>query len=97
VSIVVYVPLTERLLDKTKDEHFGREGKHERKRPWFATKVGVLWVCAFGSLGALAAEGAATNWGGVLLAENMKTERGITANVFLHRSRVPCSDQPLQG
>jgi len=82
VSVVVYVPLTERLLDKTIDEHLGLEGKDERKIPWFATKAGWLWVFAFGSLGALVAEGAASDWGGVLLAEHMNIERGLTASVF---------------
>jgi MFS family permease len=53
VSIAVFVPLTEHMLDSTKDEHLGLEGKDDRKLSWFGSRVNLLWVFAFGSLGAL--------------------------------------------
>ena len=58
-----------RLLDATKDEHLGLEGIDEKRIAWFATKTGLLHVFAFGSLGALVSEVAATDWGGVPLAD----------------------------
>jgi MFS family permease len=82
ISILVFVPLTERMLDSTRDEHLGLEGKDERKLSWLGPKVNLLWVFAFGSLGALVAEGAAADWSGILLAEHMSIEKGLTASVF---------------
>ena len=82
ISILVFVPLTERMLDSTRDEHLGLEGKDDRKLSWFGPKVNLLWVFAFGSLGALVAEGAAADWSGILLAEHMSIEKGLTASVF---------------
>ena len=82
ISVLVFIPLTERMLDSTKDEHLGLEGKDDRKLTWFGPKVNLLWVFAFGSLGALVAEGAAADWSGILLAEHMSIEKGLTASVF---------------
>ena len=82
ISILVFVPLTERMLDSTRDEHLGLEGKDDRKLSWLGPKVNLLWVFAFGSLGALVAEGAAADWSGILLAEHMSIEKGLTASVF---------------
>jgi MFS family permease len=82
VSIAVFVPLTESMLDSTKDEHLGLEGKDDRKLSWFGSRVNLLWVFAFGSLGALVAEGAAADWSGILLADHMSVEKGLTASVF---------------
>jgi MFS family permease len=82
ISIAVFVPLTERMLDFTRDEHLGLEGKDDRKLSWFGSKVNLLWVFALGSLGALVAEGAAADWSGILLAEHMSIEKGLTASVF---------------
>jgi MFS family permease len=82
ISILVFVPLTERMLDSSRDEHLGLEGKDDRKLSWLGPKVNLLWVFAFGSLGALVAEGAAADWSGILLAEHMRIEKGLTASVF---------------
>jgi MFS family permease len=82
VSIAVFVPLTEHMLDSTKDEHLGLEGKDDRKLSWFGSRVNLLWVFAFGSLGALVAEGAAADWSGILLADHMSVEKGLSASVF---------------
>jgi fucose permease len=82
VSIAVFVPLTESMLDSTRDEHLGLEGKDDRKLSWFGSRVNLLWVFAFGSLGALVAEGAAADWSGILLADHMSVEKGLTASVF---------------
>lgn len=82
LSLLVFVPLTERMLDSSRDEHMGLEGKDDRKLSWFGNKVNLLWVFAFGSLGALVAEGAAADWSGILLSEHMGVEKGLTASVF---------------
>ena len=81
-GIIVFIPLTERMLDATRDEHMGDEGKDEKRIPWFKSKVNLLWVFAFGSLGALVAEGASADWSGILLAEHMNIELGLTASAF---------------
>ena len=80
--MIIFIPLTERMLDATRDEHMGDEGKDERRIPWFKSKVNLLWVFAFGSLGALVAEGASADWSGILLAEHMNIELGLTASAF---------------
>ena len=82
LSLLVFVPLTERMLDSSRDEHMGLEGKDDRKLSWFGNKVNLLWIFAFGSLGALVAEGAAADWSGILLSEHMGVEKGLTASVF---------------
>ena len=82
IGMIIFIPLTERMLDATRDEHMGDEGKDDKRIPWFKSKVNLLWVFAFGSLGALVAEGAAADWSGILLAEHMKIELGLTASAF---------------
>ena len=81
-GMIIFIPLTERMLDSTRDEHLGDEGKDEKRIPWFKSKVNLLWVFAFGSLGALVAEGASADWSGILLAEHMSIEVGLTASAF---------------
>ena len=82
IGMIIFIPLTERMLDATRDEHMGDEGTDERRIPWFKSKVNLLWVFAFGSLGALVAEGASADWSGILLAEHMNIELGLTASAF---------------
>ena len=82
IGMIIFIPLTERMLDATRDEHMGDEGKDERRIPWFKSKVNLLWVFAVGSLGALVAEGASADWSGILLAEHMNIELGLTASAF---------------
>jgi MFS family permease len=82
IRMIIFIPLTERMLDATQDEHLGDEGKDERRIPWFKSKVNLLWVFAIGSLGALVAEGASADWSGILLTEHMNIELGLTASAF---------------
>lgn len=81
IAPLVFVPLTEMLLPNTMDEHIGEKGSKARL-PWFGGKVGILWLFAFGSLGSFVAEGAAMDWGGILLNEHMGVPFGLTATVF---------------
>ena len=81
-SMFIFIPLTERMLDSARDEHLGSEGNDDRKISWFGGRVNLLWVFAFGSLGALVAEGASADWGGILLAQHMNIDRGLTASAF---------------
>jgi len=82
ISVIAFIPLTEQMLDSSRDEHLGFEDKDDRKLAWFGDKVNLLWIFAFGSLGALVAEGAAADWSGILLSEHMAVERGLTVSVF---------------
>ena len=81
-GMIIFIPLTERMLDSTRDEHLGDEGKDEKRIPWFKSKVNLLGVFAVGSRGALVAEGASADWSGILLAEHMSIEVGLTASAF---------------
>lgn len=78
---IIFIPMTERLLPKERDEHIGEKGS-KTKLAWFGGKVSILWLFAFGSLGSFVAEGAAMDWGGILLAEHMGVPFGLTASVF---------------
>jgi fucose permease len=82
VAFAAFIPLTEQLLKKEHDEHIGAEGS-KASMPWFGGKVGILWLFAFGALGSFVAEGAAMDWGGILLAEHMGVPFGLTASVFI--------------
>lgn len=81
VAPLIFVPLTEALLPTTMDEHIGERGAKGRL-PWLGGKVGILWLFAFGALGSFVAEGAAMDWGGILLNEHMEVPVGLTATVF---------------
>lgn len=81
IAPLIFVPLTELLLPKERDEHIGEKGS-KVKLPWFGGKVSILWLFAFGSLGSFVAEGASMDWGGILLAEHMDVPFGLTATVF---------------
>lgn len=80
-AIFIFIPLTEQMLASGQDEHKGAEGSSS-KMPWFGGKYILLWAFAIGSLGSFVAEGAAMDWGGILLAEHMGVAPGFTASVF---------------
>jgi MFS family permease len=80
-AIFIFIPLTEQMLASGQDEHKGAEGSSSQM-PWFGGKYILLWAFAIGSLGSFVAEGAAMDWGGILLAEHMGVGPGFTASVF---------------
>ena len=80
-AMVLFIPMTEMMMGKEFDKHIGEKGT-KSKMPWFGGKYILLWAFAIGSLGSFIAEGAAMDWGGILLAEHMGVPFGLTASVF---------------
>ena len=83
VCLVAYIPLTRALLSPELDEHQGEEHEEtEKSIPWFSRSVLPLWAFGVGSLGSFIAEGAASDWGGILLNDHLNIEPGLTASAF---------------
>lgn len=82
IGMITFISLAERMLDATRDERLGDEGKDQKRIPWFRSNVNLLWLFAFGSLGALVAEDSSAAWSGILLAEHMKIGLGFMASAF---------------
>ena len=80
-AVILFIPMTEAMMGKEFDKHIGESGS-KSKMPWFGGKYILLWAFAIGSLGSFVAEGAAMDWGGILLAEHMGVPFGLTASVF---------------
>lgn len=82
VSLVFYVPATERLLDSLQDEHQGSGENEPSSISWFGKAIVPIWLMALGSIGALIAEGSAGDWGGILLEDHLEVEPGLSASAF---------------
>ena len=74
---------TYRLLPKDLDEHQG-DGEIETKNsvPWFGVIAIPLWIMGIGAAGSFIAEGAAADWGALLLRDHMGIDRGFNASAF---------------
>lgn len=81
VALILFLPMSEQMMGREFDKHIGVQGT-KSKMPWFGGKYWLLWAFAIGSLGSFIAEGAAMDWGGILLAEHMGVPFGMTASVF---------------
>lgn len=81
VALILFLPMSEQMMGREFDKHIGVQGT-KSKMPWFGGKYWLLWAFAIGSLGSFIAEGAAMDWGGILLAEHMGVPFGLTASVF---------------
>lgn len=83
VSIVAFIPTNVFLLPPTQDEHAGDgEIKTEAKIPFFGKSVLPLWAIGFGLISGMVAEGAASDWGAILLRDNMNISSGVYASAF---------------
>lgn len=81
VAFVFFIFSTRALLNGDLDEHSGEE-EHEAKVPLFTRQVIPLWLLGFGIMGSMIAEGAASDWGGILLRDEMGFEKGIYPSAF---------------
>jgi fucose permease len=74
---------TYRLLPTTLDEHKG-DGEVETRNsvPWFGVVAIPLWIMGIGAAGSFIAEGAAADWGALLLRDHMGIDKGFNASAF---------------
>jgi fucose permease len=82
IGAAAFIPLTEKLQGRGVDETGNENGDKSAKLPWFGKGVVVLWAMAIGATGSFIAEGAASDWGGVLLVEHLGTTPAISASAF---------------
>ncbi len=81
-AIVLYIPASFFLLDGHHDEHRGATDGEPNRVPWSGKLVLPLWLMGAGSVGALIAEGSASDWGGILLEDHFSIEKGLSAAAF---------------
>jgi hypothetical protein len=83
---VIAMPLltytTTRLLPRSLDNHSGGEVGTAPKIPLFEKKTLVVWLLGLGMVGSLIPEAAASDWGAILLYEDMGIAKGINAAAF---------------
>ena len=82
VAIALYLPSSFFLLDGEHDEHQGSTDGEPNRVPWRGKLVLPLWLMGAGSVGALIAEGSASDWGGILLEDHFSIEKGLSASAF---------------
>ena len=81
VALIAYLIAAYYLLPRTIDGHKGDE-EHESKIPLFGKGVMPLWLLGVGLLSSLVGEGAASDWGAILLRDEMGYEKGVYASAF---------------
>jgi fucose permease len=79
--LIAFIPAAYFLLSPERDDHSIDES-HEGKIPLFGKKVMPLWWIGIGLLGGLIAEGAASDWGAILLRDEMGFDKGVNATAF---------------
>jgi len=82
VCFFLFIPAVRMLLSSEQDEHSGGEDETDAKIPFFSKSVLPLWGMGIGLLGGLIAEGAASDWGAILLRDDMGYGIGVNASAF---------------
>ena len=82
VCFFLFIPAVRMLLTSDQDEHSGGEEETVAKIPFFGKSVLPLWGMGIGLLGGLIAEGAASDWGAILLRDDMGYGLGVNASAF---------------
>ena len=82
VCFFLFIPAVRMLLNAELDEHSGGEEETQAKIPLFGKSVLPLWGMGIGLLGGLIAEGAASDWGAILLRDDMGFGVGVNASAF---------------
>ncbi len=82
VCFFLFIPAGRMLLTSEQDEHSGGEDETDAKIPFFSKSVLPLWGMGIGLLGGLIAEGAASDWGAILLRDDMGYGIGVNASAF---------------
>ncbi|MEI7539936.1 MAG: MFS transporter [Actinomycetes bacterium] len=78
----LFIPAIRTLLPPELDDHSGGEEETQAKIPLFGKSVLPLWGMGIGLLGGLIAEGAASDWGAILLRDDMGFGKGVNATAF---------------
>ena len=81
VCLIAYLISATFLLPPELDGHKG-DAEHEAKIPFFGKNVMPLWLLGVGLLASLVGEGAASDWGAILLRDEMGYEKGVYASAF---------------
>ena len=81
ICFVSYLISANYLLPPSLDGHKG-DAEHEAKIPLFGKSVMPLWLLGVGLLACLVGEGAASDWGAILLRDEMGFEKGVYASAF---------------
>jgi len=82
VCMIAYIPAALFVLPPDLDEHDGGEEETEAKIPLFGKSVLPLWGMGIAMLSGLVAEGASSDWGGILLRDSMGFGKGKNATAF---------------
>ena len=78
----LFIPSTLKLLPANLDDHSGGDEETQAKIPFFGKSVLPLWGMGIGLLGGLIAEGAVSDWGAILLRDDMGYGKGVNASAF---------------
>ena len=81
LCVIAFILSIYRLLPKELDGHQGDE-ETSAKIPLFGKSVVPLWFIGFGVLAALIAEGSASDWGALLLRDDMGVGKGVNASAY---------------
>jgi MFS family permease len=81
LCIAAFLPCVARLIPDELDGHQG-ENETTAKIALFGKSVTSLWFIGFGLLAALIAEGSASDWGALLLRDDMGVGKGINASAY---------------
>jgi MFS family permease len=81
-AFVLFLPLSQYLLPPHLDDHDGGEEETSAKIPLFSKSTSILWWIGLGLLGGMIAEGSASDWGAILLKDNMGITKGFNAAAF---------------
>lgn len=81
-AAIAFVPAAFFLLPADLDDHDGGAEETSVKIPLFGKNVMPLWGLGIGLLGGLIAEGAASDWAGILLRDDMGYGKGVNASGF---------------
>ena len=82
-TLIAFIPANIYLLSPADDEHAGDGAEEtEAKIPFFGKSVLPLWAIGLGLIAGMVAEGAASDWGAILLRDNMNISKGVYASAF---------------
>jgi fucose permease len=81
-AFALFLPLSQYLLPPHLDDHDGGEEETSAKIPLFSKSTSILWWIGLGLLGGMIAEGSASDWGAILLKDDMGIAKGLNAAAF---------------
>lgn len=83
LTAAAFLPANFFLLSPALDQHAGNTGEEaEAKIPFFGKSVIPLWAIGLGLIAGMVAEGAASDWAGILLKENMQISSSLYTSAF---------------